>query len=90
MSGLLRTAGAGLGMNSKPIEEAKVHWAIEGEKTLRENLAVFFVYLFASLDDCILEFSNNGDCSKSALKNIGTIAKGSKEMFGQGDRYSIQ
>mmetsp|Transcript_13274 Transcript_13274/g.12022 ORF Transcript_13274/g.12022 Transcript_13274/m.12022 type:complete len:853 (+) Transcript_13274:7-2565(+) len=54
-SGLLRNLPGG----GKSLEELKVTWQVESEKTLRDSLIIFFVYIFASLNDFIITTNSN-------------------------------
>eukprot|EP01039_Chlorochromonas_danica_P003609 gene3608-3952_t len=39
---------------SKTVAESKAQWSLDSEKSLRDSLAVFFVYLFGDLDDFVI------------------------------------
>lgn len=77
--------GLGLGVQSLPQqfqslspEEARLEWALSAEKSLREALTVFFVYLFAEIDDFVISNSNQ-TISNGGVKAISG-AGGSRDM----------
>eukprot|EP01038_Epipyxis_sp_PR26KG_P004701 gene4701-6601_t len=77
-TGLLR----GLPGAAKSLEEAKVQWQFDSEKILRDYLTIFFVYLFADMDD----FYNPAAAQADGKKNGG---KGGKDSFASGDPRAL-
>lgn len=58
------------GMN-RSVEEAKMQWALDAEKSLRDNLTTFFAYFFADLD----EYMTSSAASGGATRGFGTLTK---------------
>jgi hypothetical protein len=70
ISGLLR----GLPGTSKTYEEAKAQWQLESEKVFRDTLTVFFVYLFADLDDFWIGNSGGVDSKRPTSSSSSDYA----------------
>lgn len=75
-SGLLR----GLPGSVKTIEEAKAQWALETEKTIRESLTCFFVYLFADIDDFWIGGDANNNNSSATSSRAAPSGRGSSDF----------
>jgi hypothetical protein len=70
ISGLLR----GLPGTSKTYEESKAQWQLESEKVFRDTLTVFFVYLFADLDDFWIGNSGGVDSKRPTSSSSSDYA----------------
>eukprot|EP00598_Pedospumella_elongata_P005095 CAMPEP_0184973222 /NCGR_PEP_ID=MMETSP1098-20130426/5103_1 /TAXON_ID=89044 /ORGANISM="Spumella elongata, Strain CCAP 955/1" /LENGTH=1187 /DNA_ID=CAMNT_0027495667 /DNA_START=491 /DNA_END=4054 /DNA_ORIENTATION=- len=66
ISSLLSGGG---GTHNRSAEEAKVAWAIDAEKALRDNLTCFFVYFFADLEEYMTAAATAG----GVVPSFGTI-----------------
>lgn len=69
ISSLLSGGGAG---HNRSAEEAKVAWAIEAEKALRDNLTCFFLYFFADLE----EYMSASAATGGVVPSFGTVKTG--------------
>jgi hypothetical protein len=74
----------GGGLN-RSVEEAKMQWALDAEKALRDCMTVFFVYFFADLE----EYMSSAAATGGVSAGFGTLVKGAdgannRRMTGMG------
>ena len=60
------------GGHNRSLEESKMNWALEADHALRFNLAVFFVYFFADLE----EYMTSAAVTGGVHTGFGTLSKG--------------
>lgn len=72
-SGLLRTIP---GLDKSTSEELKLKWTLDSEKAIRETLLVFYVYVFAELDQLIKKKVPASASSSTGSKGTKQLPKG--------------
>lgn len=73
--------------SAKGLEESKLLWNLKSEKVLRDTLMLFFVYLFADMEELMMTDSTatvgSGSGKQQPTLNRGEAQNGN--AFGQGD-----